>query len=1221
MFTHLHVHSYYSLLNAIGKPDKLVKKAKEYGMTALAITDYGTMSGAIEFYNACKAEDIKPIIGLTAYMTEAENITVKMQGDLRHQLILLAKDKEGYKNLMKLMSKACLEGFYYVPRIDRYILKEFSKGLICLSGTLSGELGRMILVGKSDEEILEKIRWYQDIFGEDFYLEISHHPEVENFKIITEKFIELSNKYNIPKVAAQQIFYIEKAHKEAHEVMLCIRDDKTIDDVSRFSLANGDYSFLTNDEMSELFKDTPDALENTIKIAEKCNIDLTNKTWVLPDIPIRDDCKTIEETLEKEVMEGITRRLERPPNESELARLKYEMDVINQKGFTSYILLVKKITDYMRNSNIANSTRGSAAGSFVTYALDITRANPLFFDLPFERFLNPLRPKAPDIDLDIEDRRRDDIIQWTRQTFGEENVAQIITFGTLSAKNAIKDIARVFKRPFSETNEITKLVPVKWGKTDLRSAIDEVPELKKMYETDPEYTKIFDIALILERCPRHASVHAAGVVITPDRLDNYVPLARDSRSNMPVTQYDMNRLEDLALLKMDYLGLRNLSIITDCLEAVQKRRNIIIDIEDIPLDDKKAYQLFEDGNTFGLFQLESPGMKRYLKELRPSSIFDIQAMVALYRPGPLENIPEYIARKNDPSKITYLHPDLEPIIKRTYGVIVYQDDVLLIAIKMAGYSWADADRFRKGMGKKIAEVIQAERETFISGCINNGYEKDLAEKMFELFGPFAGYGFNKSHAAAYALIAYQTAYLKANFTIEYMAALLQSEADNVEKTTANIAECENMGIEILPPDINESFTNFTSVTDNKIRFGLMAIKGLGIDTVKAIIKERKETGKYLNIEDFLRRVHGHIINRKSMESLILSGAFDNLEERNKLLTNLEIILEFSKSCQTEAESGQSSLFDAMEDTDITKLIFNAVKPASNLQKLEWEKQILGLYISGHPLDGMKNYLRKKGELNEKLEPKMGGTTTTLVGLIRNLRLMKTKKNEDMACFSLEDPTGETFTMIFPKYYNIYANKLENGKLCTVTGELQYRKSDGSYTILGREVALIPLDKAIESAKSTNLYSDAWKVRDIRKAIQLAKNDTVVETKETIITTNEDGDEEQIEITVEENTSEDKVEIQEIQDVEIVAEPDNETEDNTIVNPEYTIERTDNNALILILNESIQKDKLLNIKELLDQQSDGDKDFLIQIANTKIPYSRKIDLDEYFETDLNEILIS
>ncbi|MBU4455147.1 DNA polymerase III subunit alpha, partial [Patescibacteria group bacterium] len=911
-FVHLHVHSHYSLLDGLAKIDDLVNRAKEDGAEALALTDHGVMYGVIEFYQKCKKAGIKPIIGVEAYLAPGSRLDKNTRSDEKnYHLVLLAKNNEGYNNLIKLTSIAHMEGFYYKPRVDWEVLKEHCQGLIAMSACLAGEIPRLIVAGKMDKA-KKRISEYQELFGkENFYLELQDHPNLEHQAEVNKKLIQLSKESGAPLVATNDVHYLNKDDDEAQDVLLCLQTKKKKEDRDRMSMVGENYSFRSTGEMTKTFKDTPQAIENTVKIAGECNLEIELGQTHLPSFQVPGG-KSADEYLTELCIEGMAKRYgydkekiiksyrEFAKNEEsgeknsdgeilrqKLERLNYELSVIKKMGFSPYFLIVADFVNWAKNNNIVvGPGRGSAAGSFVSYLAGITNLDPLEYDLLFERFLNPDRISMPDIDLDFADIRRDEVIRYVEEKYGQDHVAQIITFGTMAARAAIRDVGRALDYPYDYCDKLAKMIPMF---SKIKQALEIVGELKEIYRTEEAARKIIDYAKRLEGVARHASTHACGVLITKNPLTDYVPLQYASSSDRTiVSQYSLHPVEDLGLLKMDFLGLKNLTIIESAIKIIKNTRGLEINIDKIPLDDKGAYKLLQEGETTGIFQLESSGMKRYLRELKPTEFEDIIAMVSLYRPGPMEWIPNYIAGKQGRKKPQYLHPKLEPILSKTYGVAIYQEQVMQMARALAGFSMAEADVLRKAVGKKIPKLLSEQKEKFIDGCVKNGIASQLAEKIFSFIEPFAGYGFNRSHGACYALIGYQTAYLKANWPTEFMAALLTSDQENIDRIAIEIEECRYMGIEVLPPDINQSFASFTVITSgtvknkivsrdekaNTIRFGLKAVKNIGNNIVDVIINERKKNGPYQDITDFLERVNDKDLNKKSLESLIKCGSFD-----------------------------------------------------------------------------------------------------------------------------------------------------------------------------------------------------------------------------------------------------------------------------------------------------------------------------------------------------------
>ncbi|MCX6765171.1 MAG: DNA polymerase III subunit alpha, partial [Candidatus Nealsonbacteria bacterium] len=831
--------------------------------------------------------------------------------DKRFHMILLVKNKEGYKNLVKLVTKAHLEGFYYKPRIDDELLEKHSEGLIALTACVQGRIPRLI-VSKKMDEAEELAKKYLKIFGQgNFYFEIQHHSHIPEQKTVNEGLILLSRKLNIPLVATNDIHYLKKEDAEAQDVLMLINTGSSPNDPDRLSIKNDDFSMTKPEEMIELFKDTPKAIENTQKIADACNFDFELGKVKLPDFQVPDG-KEPNQYLEELCYKGLEERYKDTPKEEAIKRLKYELSVIYKTGFAGYFLIVADFVNWAKNNRIVvGPGRGSVGGSLVAYLMNITNINPLDHNLLFERFLNPERISLPDIDMDFTDRRRDEVINYVAEKYGRDHVAQIITFGTMAARAVVRDVGRALAYSYSFCDQLAKMIPFGF---DLKETLEKIDEFKEMYETNEQARRLIDLAKKLEGVARHASTHACGVVISADPLTDVVALQHPTQDDDTiVTQFEMHGIEDLGLLKMDFLGLKNLTIIEDTLSRIYVLRNgLKVDIATLPENDEKTYKLLQDALTTSVFQLESDGMKNYLKQLKPTKFDDIVAMVALYRPGPLQFIPEYIARKHGKKPITYLHPKLKPILESTQGICIYQEQLMKIAQELCGFTLGEADVLRKAVGKKIKELLVAQEQKFTEGAIKNGVEKKIAKEIWQWILPFAEYGFNKSHSAAYAMIAYQTAYLKAHFPVEFMAAVLTSEKTDVERIAVLIDECKKMEIEVLPPNINESLKNFTVVPGDKmqIRFGLLAIKNVGGNIIDVVVNERKENGPFLSVKNFIERINSKDLNKKSMESLVRAGAFDTLGERNQLLQNMERLLEYSKEFQKSKNNNQMGLFGA-----------------------------------------------------------------------------------------------------------------------------------------------------------------------------------------------------------------------------------------------------------------------------------------------------------------------
>src|SRR3989339_227287 len=953
-FVHLHVHSHYSLLDAVSKIDELVKTAKKRGFSALALTDHGNLYGAIEFYEACKKEDIKPIIGVEAYIAPVNRFE-QDPSNRYHHLALLAVNETGYRNLIKLVSLAHLEGFYYKPRMDKELLRAHHEGLIALSACQSGEVLKNFKNGNFEGAKASALE-YSEIFGPDnFYLELGDLPALSGQTELNNQVIELSKATGLPLVVTRDCHYLNPDDAEAREILTCIRDGRTIDEPDRQSLAEVDLSLATAKDIASRFKHIPEALANTVKIAERVNLELVLNKWNFADFPIPSG-KTADEYLREQVYEKLPLKI--AMTDEVKTRIEYELGVIFGKGYSPYFLIVADYVQYARDHDIIETTRGSAAGSIVAYAVGITTVNPLYFKLPFERFLNPFRPSAPDVDADFADDKRDEMIAYVTKKYGADKVAQIITFGTMAARGSVRDVGRALGYSYGFCDQVSKLIPfgAQGFQMTITKALDLEPDLKKKYNEDPKVRRLIDLARKIEGCARHTSIHAAGVVISPTPLTDFTPVQHETGGGRVTTQDEMHAVEAAGLLKMDFLGIRNLSILGHAVEIIQKTTGQKIDIFNIPWDDKKTYEMLAAGDTMGVFQLSSSGMTRYLKELKPETIFDIMAMVALFRPGPMESIPEYIRRKNNPEVIEYLHPKMADYLDQSLGLIVYQDDVLMTAINLAGYNWEEADKFRKAMGKKIPAEMAKQEEKFRKGCKEfSQISKENIDILWERIKPFAAYGFGKAHASSYGVVAYQTAYLKANFPHQYMTAVLIAESGDMDKVPEIIHECERMGVKVKPPDINESFKNFALVGWEKndgsahIRFGLSAIKNLGEHIAEEIYRERKERGAYKDLKDLLTRVTDKDLNKKSLESLAKCGALDSFGiERGKLIANTENMLAFSRASNEQLASTQNSLFAGAGIDFAIKLKLEEAPPVGLDEKIGWEKELLGLYVTAHP---------------------------------------------------------------------------------------------------------------------------------------------------------------------------------------------------------------------------------------------------------------------------------
>jgi len=1042
MFTHLHVHTEYSLLDGMCRIPQLVARAKELGMESLAITDHGAMHGVIQFYLAARAAGIKPIIGCEIYVAPDSRSGRSAADKNNYHLVLLAKNLTGYHNLIHLTTKAHLEGFYYKPRVDKELLEKYREGLVAMSACLAGEVPTLILQGRL-EEAKQAALWYKQNFG-GFYLEIQRHP-IPELEQVNRALVAMADELDIPLVATSDVHYTSKSDASAHDLLLCIGTNSSIYDEKRMKMA-GDFFYLKSpQEMAELYKDIPQALENTEKIAAMCQLELEFGRLHLPEIDLPEG-KTADQFLADLCHQELPRFY--PGASQEIKeRLDYELEVIEKTQFANYFLVVWEIISFTKESNILFNVRGSAASSIVLRCLGITEIDPIANGLVFERFLNLERREMPDIDLDFEDIHRDEVIAHMSQKYGADHVAQIITFGTLGARAAIRDAGRSLGMPYSDVDRVARLIPFAPGMT-LDRALEENAELRNIYHEEAAVKNLVDSARGVEGIARHASTHAAGVVIAKDTLTNYTPLQRLSKGNgngLVMTQFAMEDIARIGLLKLDILGLANLTILSKAKEIIKENRGIEIDLRTIPLDDLAAFELLSAGETTGVFQLEGSGMRRYIKELKPSIFSDIAAMVALYRPGPMEQIPRFIKAKHGLEPIHYPHPALADILKETYGVIVYQEQVLFIVRTFAGYSLGQADIFRKAMGKKIADVMKKERRNFIAGAKKNGFSADVAGQVFSLIEPFAGYAFNKAHAVSYALIAYQTAYLKSNYPVEYLTAFFIAFTDHSEKIATAVAECRRLHITVLPPDINRSRADFimAKLADgtDAIRFGLVAIKNVGAGAIESIIKERDKGGDYKSIEDLCRRADLGSVNKRVMESLIKVGALDCLGERGTLLANVASIMSLAQRAQKLRQTGQSTMFDLWGEKVNVPMPSLAMVAAevSIKDKLGWEKELLGVYLSEHPFSPfVAKAAAENTTLCGRVDADMEGQTVTVAGMVDSVRSLVTKDGKPSASVVLEDLDGKLEVMVWPRVYAAKQEYLQEGNILLVDGKVRLR---------------------------------------------------------------------------------------------------------------------------------------------------------------------------------------
>ena len=1095
---------------------ELPVRAKELGMDAMAITDHGVMFGAIDFYKACKANGIKPIIGCEVYVAPRTRHDKDELDSKYNHLILLAKNNDGYKNLSKLVSLSFTEGFYYKPRIDKEILEQYHENLICCSACLAGEINQAILKNDMDEA-RRVASWFKGVFGKDYYLEIQNNGVKEQV-LVNQKLVQLSRELDIPLVATNDAHYLKREDAYNHEVLLCIQTGKRMTDEDRMRFETDELYVKSPEEMKEYFANVPDAIENTVKIADECNVEFEFGHTILPNYDVPDEFATHFDYLKHLTDDGIIKRYGENPSQEIIERKDYELSVIDKMGYVDYFLIVWDYINYAKSNGIpVGPGRGSGAGSIVAYAIGITDIDPIKYGLIFERFLNPERISMPDFDVDFCYERRQEVIDYVGRKYGHDHVSQIITFGTMSARMVIRDVGRALDVSYAETDKLAKMVPNELHIT-IKKAMEQNRELRELYETNEEYKKLLDIAMALEGMPRQASTHACGIVITKEPVDTYVPLYM--RDNTISTQYIMTTLEELGLLKMDFLGLRTLTVIQDTKDLVKQNRGIDVEF-DKDMNDPKVYKQWQDGTSVGIFQFESQGMTNFMKELKPDCLEDIIAGVSLYRPGPMDQIPRYIANKKDPDHAVYTHESLKPILNVTYGCMVYQEQVMQIVRDLAGYSLGRADLVRRAMGKKKLDVMAKEREIFINGqvdeegniivpgCVRNGIDAESANKIFDEMAEFAKYAFNKSHAAAYAVLSYQTAYLKTYYPAEFMAAMLNSFLGNLDKIPAYIDECKRLNIEILKPDINKSYTRFT-VDENKIRFGLGSIKNVGVGAVDEIVLERKENGEFKDFADFCERIANASVNKKCIESLIKAGAFDNFEQtRRTLMESYESIVDSIADSSKKSFDGQVSMFDLgganQKEIEELKYTYKIMPEFTEREMLSMEKEMLGLYISGHPLDKLRHQIEMQTNINtaqmrgvqnastideeaiegqekatemaanlsinnEKLQD---GQFVKYAGIITSVKKKFTKTNKIMAFVTVEDLYGPTEVIVFENCYQNCSNILMEDNIVLVDGRLSIREDEDT-KIVAREI------KEFGEQKKKILVLDITNLDDVHK---------------------------------------------------------------------------------------------------------------------------------------------
>ena len=1040
-FVHLHTHSHYSLLDGLAKIDQLVDRAKELEMPALALTDHGNLYGAIEFYQKAKKAGIKPILGVEAYLAP-RNCTDKVYGvDNKYfHLTLLCENNEGWQNIIQLVTKANFDGFYYKPRIDKQLLREHSKGLIALSGCYSGEIIKNIIANKF-EEAVRVAEEYKEIFGpNNFFIEIGHHPNMNPTSAgkVRNALIELSKRTNLPMVATQDIHYLKKADAHYHDILLAIGTANSIHDQNRLTLKADDFSMRSGEEMAEHFADIPEAISNTVKVAERCQVDIDLERTILPrfTVPEGHTSKTYLRKLIDEKTNGRYQTI----TEEITERINYELKIVNSMGFSDYFLIVQDFINWAKARGIViGPGRGSAAGSIVSYILGITNVDPLEHGLIFERFLNPERVQMPDIDIDLADLRRDEVLGYLREKYGKKQVAHIITFGTMAARGAIRDVGRALGISYGFCDQIAKLIP--FG-SNLKDALSTVDELKNLYITNQEAQQLIDTAKKLEGVARHVSVHACGVVIGDKPLTTYLPLQYAPQDESTViTQFGMHIVEDLGLLKMDLLGLKNLTIMENAVQLIKASGKGKVDINDLPANDPKTYKMLQLGDTTGVFQFESAGMRRYMKDLIPTGLNDLIALVAAYRPGPMELIPSFINRKHGNESISYLHPKLEPIMKNTYGIGIYQEQMMRIAQDLAGYSLAEADTLRKAIGKKIKLLLDQQKDKLVNGMIGNGISEPIANAIWELFPPFARYGFNKSHAVCYATIGYQTAYLKAHYPIEFMTSLLNADTGDIDRISFLISECKKMGIDVLPPDINSSWLHFTP-NEGNIRFGLLAVKNVGRNIIEAITDNRQKQGPFTDLTSLLSRVNHKDLNKKSLDSLIKCGALDSLGlERNQAVENINEILKFNNMIKKHHASNQIGLFG---NAFSGSLQLQPTPEADMQTKLNWEKELLGLYISDHPLNYYKEQMKVTKPIKEALTIKSESLNFYIGGLVKRVNKITTKTGKPMAFATIEDFEENIEIVVFPKTYEQNSAAWQEGNVILVIGHMSWRNNEPKF---------------------------------------------------------------------------------------------------------------------------------------------------------------------------------
>jgi DNA polymerase III subunit alpha len=1106
-YVHLHNHTQYSLLDGLTKVPALIEYVKEAGMVAVAQTDHGTLSGNIDFYKEATAKGVKPILGMETYVASRTIADRDPSKDkIYYHLILLAMNETGYKNLMQLSTIANLEGTYYKPRVDHILLEKYNEGLIVVSGCIGGEVGDAIRQGQYDKA-KEIAGWYKKVFGDRYYIEVQDHGHPEHPSRwdeqvrVNEGLLKLAKELDLPPVVTCDAHYLKHEDQTAHEILLCVQTGSFLSDEKRMSLKEFELHVTDPKELIARWKDfCPEAITNTRQIADRCDVSIELGKILIPKFPVPagEDEKSY---LHKLVYQGLAWRYGgKTEDESKQLTIKaaqktlpadvaertnYELGIIDQMGFNGYFLIISDFIGWGKDEGIVfGPGRGSAAGSIIAYALKITELDPLKYDLLFERFLNPDRISMPDVDIDIQDTRRDEVIQYCVRKYGTDRVANIVTFGTMAARNAVRDVARVLQVPYAEADRLAKMIPppVQGKHIPLKKSLETDPDLKREYENNGTAKEVFDLAIRLEGTIRSHGVHAAGVVIAPDSIVKFAPLEM-AQKGVVTTQFPMVPIEELGLLKMDFLGLSNLTIIKNAMRIIKRVYDVDIDLGSLPLDDEKTFQLFQRGDTTGVFQLESAGMKRYLKELKPTVFDDIVAMVALYRPGPMQFIDDFIARKHGEKEIKFLHPLMEPALKPTYGVLVYQEQVMQISKELAGFTGGQADTLRKAIGKKKIDVMMKMKVDFVDGAVKNGADRNLMEAFWKQLEDFAAYCFNKSHAACYGLIAYHTAYLKAHYPSAFMAALMTSDADDTDRLAIEITECQKMGINVLPPDVNESFHEFAVVRDTQdpdnrkapIRFGMDAIKNVGSGAVEEVLRARTiDVQGFTSLENFLSKATVKIVNRKALESLIKAGALDRFGDRSQLLHNLDVIVAYGSRLQKEADSGQVDLFGMLDEASVAKPQLTLEKAATiynQREQLLWERELLGLYLSQHPLSMFADYLSEQTLPLNELKPVHDGKAVTIGGAIIDVREITTKNGQKMAFVKLEDQSGELELILFPNSYQQTAGLWVRDRVILARGKVSAKDREGN---IGEEVKIMIDDAREITAEQAQGYQPTGK---------------------------------------------------------------------------------------------------------------------------------------------------